>query len=254
MRDYKIATGSSERLHTSSPFNIKVESLTMRNFYAEEVSELYQQHTADSGQVFTADAMQLVFDLTQGQPWLVNAIARQLVEVVAPEPSIIVTATMVEAAKETLIRRQDTHLDSLAERLREDRVKAIIEPMLAGMDLGNIPNEDIQFIQDLGSCRMDPQGGLVIMLALLLLRRKVAKNDGFIGDGLAPFFFDKPLLSGLTNLGGFLLGHKHFINSKKVLEKLIKKLFGHWLTNGAEFYGVVGKTIPLTMKRNIWLL
>jgi hypothetical protein len=61
-----------------------------------------------------------------------------------------------------LIRRQDTHLDSLAERLRENRIKAVIEPMLAGLELGNIPNEDIQFIQDLGLCRMDPQGGLVI--------------------------------------------------------------------------------------------
>jgi hypothetical protein len=93
---------------------------------------------------------------------LVNALARQLVEVVAPEPSIIITPIMVEEAKEILIRRQDTHLDSLAERLREDRVKAIIEPMLAGLELGNVPNEDIQFVQDLGLCHMDPQGGLTI--------------------------------------------------------------------------------------------
>ena len=32
VRDYKIASGGSDRLHTSSPFNIKVESLTMRGF------------------------------------------------------------------------------------------------------------------------------------------------------------------------------------------------------------------------------
>jgi hypothetical protein len=35
VRDYKVATGGSDRLHTSSPFNIKVESLTMRNFNRE---------------------------------------------------------------------------------------------------------------------------------------------------------------------------------------------------------------------------
>jgi hypothetical protein len=171
VRDYKMAADGNSmqtaslqenRLHTASPFNIKVESLTMRNFYATEVQELYQQHTADTGQVFTAAATQLAFELTQGQPWLVNALARQLIEVVAPQPSITITPTMVEAAKEILIRRQDTHLDSLAERLREDRVKAIIEPMLAGSELGNIPNEDIQFVQDLGLCYMDPQGGLSI--------------------------------------------------------------------------------------------
>ncbi|MFM8004749.1 MAG: AAA family ATPase, partial [Dolichospermum sp.] len=32
VRDYKVASGGSERLNTSSPFNIKVASLTMRNF------------------------------------------------------------------------------------------------------------------------------------------------------------------------------------------------------------------------------
>jgi hypothetical protein len=162
VRDYKMASGGSDRLHTASPFNIKVESLTMRNFYAEEVSELYQQHTDDTGQVFTPAASQLAFELTQGQPWLVNAIARQLVEVVAPDPSTPITSVMVEEAKEILIRRQDTHLDSLAERLREDRVKAIIEPILAGQELPNTSNEDRQYLVDLGLLKRDPAGGLVI--------------------------------------------------------------------------------------------
>jgi hypothetical protein len=162
VRDYKVASGGSDRLNTASPFNIKVESLTLRNFNELEVAELYQQHTDDTGQIFASEAIQLVFHLTQGQPWLVNALARQLTEEIAPEPETTITPTMVEEAKEILIRRQDTHLDSLAERLREDRIKAIIEPMLAGLELGDIPNEDIQFVQDLGLCRMDPLGGLAI--------------------------------------------------------------------------------------------
>jgi AAA-like domain len=166
VRDYKTASGGSERLHTSSPFNIKIESLTLRNFNSKEVVDLCQQHTYDTGQVFAAEATQLIFDLTNGQPWLVNAIARQLTEEITPAPEITITSTMVEEAKEILIRRQDTHLDSLAERLREDRVKAIIEPMLAGLDLGNIPNEDIQFVQDLGLCHIDPLGGLTIANAI----------------------------------------------------------------------------------------
>jgi hypothetical protein len=45
VRDYKIASGGSDRLNTASPFNIKVSSLTLRNFNAAEVAELYQQHT-----------------------------------------------------------------------------------------------------------------------------------------------------------------------------------------------------------------
>ncbi len=139
-----------------------MRSLTLRNFNAAEVAELYQQHTQDTGQVFTAEAIALAFELTQGQPWLVNALAKEIVEELVTDESIAITAEHILTAKEILIQRQDTHLDSLAERLRENRVKAIIEPMLAGLELGNIPNDDIQFLIDLGLCKMDTQGGLAI--------------------------------------------------------------------------------------------
>ena len=162
VRDYKTFGGGSDKLNTASPFNIKVESLTMRNFYAEEVAELYQQHTADTGQIFTPEATELAFELTQGQPWLVNALARQLVEVVAPELTTVITPLMVDEAKEILIRRQDTHLDSLAERLRENRVKIIMEPILAGQELPNTADEDRQYLVDLGLLKRDPAGGLIV--------------------------------------------------------------------------------------------
>ncbi|MEG4322249.1 MULTISPECIES: ATP-binding protein [unclassified Microcoleus] len=162
VRDYKVAAGGSDRLYTSSPFNIKVRSITLRDFTAQEVAELYAQHTQDTGQVFTPEAVALAFELTQGQPWLVNALAKEIVEELVIDESIEITPEHILSAKEILIKRQDTHLDSLAERLRENRVKAIIEPMLAGLELGNIPNDDIQFLIDLGLCKMDIQGGLTI--------------------------------------------------------------------------------------------
>jgi hypothetical protein len=39
VRDYKVASGGSDRLHTASPFNIKVESLTLRNFNESEQAD-----------------------------------------------------------------------------------------------------------------------------------------------------------------------------------------------------------------------
>ena len=162
VRDYKVASGGSDRLNTASPFNIKVSSITLRNFNAAEVEELYQQHTQETGQVFTPEATAIAFDLTQGQPWLVNALAKEVVEKMVRDRNIPITGEHILQAKEILIARQDTHLDSLAERLREPRIKAIIEPMLAGLELGNVPNDDIQFVIDLGLCKMHPQGGLTI--------------------------------------------------------------------------------------------
>ncbi|MBF2063567.1 MAG: ATP-binding protein [Calothrix sp. C42_A2020_038] len=162
VRDYKVASGGSHRLNTASPFNIKVSSITLRNFNDEEVAELYQQHTDETGQIFTKEAIATAFDLTQGQPWLVNALAKEVVEKIVKDRDIAITKEHILQAKEILIARQDTHLDSLAEKLRDKRVKNIIEPILAGQALPDTPNDDRQYLIDLGLLRRDPAGGLVI--------------------------------------------------------------------------------------------
>lgn len=162
VRDYKVAAGSTGRLGTASPFNIKTRSLTLANFSAAEVAALYAQHSAETGQAFTPEAVADAFTLTQGQPWLVNALAKVAVEELAPDPASPINAELITAAKDVLIARQDTHLDSLAERLREPRVRAVIEPLLAGLLPAALPSDDIQFVLDLGLVRMDAQQGLLL--------------------------------------------------------------------------------------------
>ena len=162
VRDYKIASGGSNRLNTASPFNIKVASLTVRAFTQAEIARLYQQHTDETGQQFAPEAIERVFELTQGQPWLVNAIAKEIVEELAEDPAKTIDISLVNTAKEILIKRRDTHIDSLAERLNEQRVRAIIEPMLLGQPLGTVPNDDVEFLLDLGLCRIDKTGNLAI--------------------------------------------------------------------------------------------
>ena len=162
VRDYKVASGGSDRLTTASPFNIKTRSLTLGTFTPAEVAMLYAQHTADTGQPFTPDAVARAFVLTQGQPWLVNALARLAVERSAAHPVAPIAVAQLEAASADLIQRQDTHLDSLAERLREPRVRAVLEPVLAGSVPPELPTDDLQFVLDLGLVRMDPQAGLVL--------------------------------------------------------------------------------------------
>src|SRR5436305_8222488 len=160
VRDYRLQVRPEvQSLGTSSPFNIKVESLTLPNFTAAEVAELYAQHTAETGQPFTPEARAFAFELTRGQPWLVNALARQAVEVLVPDRAIPIDADGIEAAKETLILRRDTHLDSLIERLREPRVRRVIEPIVAGENLRpDLLDDDVRFALDLGLVVTTPQG------------------------------------------------------------------------------------------------
>jgi hypothetical protein len=154
VRDYKAAAGGDpERLGTASPFNVLVDSLTLGNFSAAEVAELYGQHTADTGQPFEPDAMRHAFDLTGGQPWLVNALAREVVEKLGIPSTVTITAAHLDQASERLIQARATHLDSLVARLVDDRVRRVIEPMLAGT-FGEAPadvyNDDLQYVRDLG--------------------------------------------------------------------------------------------------------
>jgi len=152
VRDYRVQMRSDHSsLGTASPFNIKVESLTLRNFTAAEVAELYRQHTVETGKVFTEGAEDLAFELTRGHPWLVNALARLVVEKIGPERTDVLNASDFEKAKELLIERRDTHLDSLIDRLRETRVRRVIEPILSGELLSHeVLDDDVRFAEDLG--------------------------------------------------------------------------------------------------------
>ena len=136
VRDYKAQIRpDGESLGQISPFNIIRKDLLIPNFTESDVRTLYAQHTAETGQVFTDGVVEDVWRLTRGQPWLVNAIACECVEEIhGSRYDETITVADVEAAKEAIIRRRDTHVDSLMERMREPRVKRIVEPLILGND------------------------------------------------------------------------------------------------------------------------
>jgi hypothetical protein len=157
VRDYKAASGGDpSRLGTSSPFNIKVESLRLGDFSAADVRLLYAQHTTHTGQRFDDGAIERAFVLTRGQPWLVNALAREVVEKMRVAPPAPITAAHMDEAAERLILARATHLDSLVARLMEPRVRRIMEPLLAG-DLvgGDSFDDDVAYLRDLGLIARD---------------------------------------------------------------------------------------------------
>ena len=152
IRDYKAKIRpDSQSLGSASPFNIVTETFTLKNFTHEEITSLYRQHTDETGQPFEADAIALVYEQTQGQPWLVNAIAREvIVKLLKSDYTLPVTAALVHQAIQNIIFRRDAHIDSLLERLKEERVRRVIEPMLTGDDFFERSSDDYQYVTDLG--------------------------------------------------------------------------------------------------------
>ena len=75
VRDYRIHSSAENRLVLGgSAFNIKSESLRLGDFNEQETRALTAQHTEQTGQAFTEDALELIWERTAGQPWLVNAL------------------------------------------------------------------------------------------------------------------------------------------------------------------------------------
>jgi hypothetical protein len=158
VRDYKAASGGDpSRLGTSSPFNIKLESLRLGDLTPDEVCALYRQHMDETGQPFEEAAIERAFALTQGQPWLVNALGREVTEKMDLPALTPITVAHIEEAKERLILARATHLDSLVARLYETRVHRVIEPIIAGELIGPDPtyDDDMVYVRDLGLVARD---------------------------------------------------------------------------------------------------
>ncbi|HRI69794.1 MAG TPA: ATP-binding protein [Polyangium sp.] len=163
VRDYAIREEDRQALSwlgTLSPFNITARPTTIGPFTQDEVGELLEQHTRATGQRFEPEAVARIFELGQGHPWITNALAEQIVARDVTDPRVAITVDHVDAAKETIIIERRTHIDSLIAKLREERVRKIIDPMLAGESLANdVLNDDIAYLIGLGLLAAPKRGG-----------------------------------------------------------------------------------------------
>ena len=158
VRDYRIHSGSANAVIAGgSAFNVKAESLRLGDFSRDEVLALVGQHTSETGQPFTADALETMWSRTLGQPWLVNALAYDACfrDKRGRDRSRPIDADAVLASQERLILRRETHLDQLADKLKEDRVRRVVEPLLSGAETRTFTDRDVEYTRDLGLVARD---------------------------------------------------------------------------------------------------
>ena len=152
IRDYRIRSSAGEMIAGGSPFNIAAESLRLGDFTEQETKCLMQQHTEETGQRFSPAALDAVWEQTWGQPWLVNALCQLACfkdRAKREDRSLAIEKDDVYAARERLILERRTHLDQLAHKLEEDRVRRVVEPMLSGGEARH-DAADLQYARDLG--------------------------------------------------------------------------------------------------------
>ncbi len=63
---------------------------------------------------------------------------------------------MMNEAGQNLILRRETHIDQLVDKLKEERVRRVIEPVLAGEDAPkDADDDDLLYVRDLGLIKVD---------------------------------------------------------------------------------------------------
>jgi len=187
VRDYRMRSGPDRAVIAGgSAFNIKARSMRLGDLTREEVSALLAQHTEETGQGFTPEALERVWTRTQGQPWLVNALADAACfsPAAGRDRRHAIAADDIEAAQERLIASRETHLDQLADKLQEDRVRRVVEPLLSGGDERGFTARDIEYVRDLGLVARDPPLRIANPIYAEVIPRELtwAAQEGLVED------------------------------------------------------------------------
>ena len=161
VRDYRIhSTAQNALVLGGSAFNVKSKSMRLGDFTEAETRALLAQHTEETRQAFTDGALELILTHSAGQPWLVNALCREACfeNGAGRDRSRAITEADIVDAQERLILARVTHLDDLAHKLREERVRRVIEPILTGAAVSAWSTEDVAYVHDLGLVALEDDG------------------------------------------------------------------------------------------------
>jgi hypothetical protein len=165
LKDYLTQSKDGVTPNPGSPFNIKKDSILLKNFSEGDVAGLFAQRTAETGQKITQEALDYVWEQSQGQPWIVNNLFdRATTGVLNYKSTETVELKHVVEARRQMIEARETHLDSLVYRMQDAAVKPVVEAVISGemnMDL-NLDSPGVQQAMDLGLVTYDTERGLTI--------------------------------------------------------------------------------------------
>jgi hypothetical protein len=128
----------------ASPFNVALPPLIIPDFTRDDIINLYNQHTRDTGQTFSDSALERAWYWTEGQPWLVNALAREIVEkIVFNHYSNDIDGALIDEAANKLMSEDHLHFLSLSERMKEPAIIRVIDAIISGSQNPCMPIQDI---------------------------------------------------------------------------------------------------------------
>jgi hypothetical protein len=152
LKDYITVAKGGIAPNPGSPFNIKEDSVSLSNFQREDIAKLFAQRTEETGQEIAGEALDYVYDQSRGQPWIVNSLFKRATMRILDENSReTVTLEHIMEAREQMIQARETHLDALAYRLEDPRIRKVMETLVTGdSDIGLATGDAFRLCLDLG--------------------------------------------------------------------------------------------------------
>ena len=99
-----------------SPFNI-ADYIELPSFNYKNINDLYAQFTNETNKPFSTESVELIFQQTAGQPWLVNRLGSIITTDFNSETTIPFSKDDVEKAINTLILESNDHFYNLSEKM-----------------------------------------------------------------------------------------------------------------------------------------
>jgi hypothetical protein len=165
LRDYITAAKDGIMPNPGSPFNIKSDSVFISNFTKLDVAALFAQRTEETGQKITTEALDFVYEQSWGQPWIVNNLfQRATMRILREDDYQTVTLDHILTAREQMILARETHLDALSVRLRDPKIRHVVDYIITG-DCAPIFGQDnpaVELATDLGLIKWEAATGLTI--------------------------------------------------------------------------------------------
>ena len=133
-----------------SPFNIQDE-FVVPNFTLEQVCELLGQYTAEVGQPFAPEVIEMLYKQTAGQPFLVNRAAQILTAELNIPKTQTITLDHFTAAHTQLLEEGNTNISHLLTNIRRDRRFENVLMRITSYERGLRFNPDDEIIAELAT-------------------------------------------------------------------------------------------------------
>ena len=148
----------------ASPFNI-ADNLNVTYFTKDEVFELLHQHETETGQLFDITVKEKIFEITAGQPGLVNSFAHKLVEG-SKNLATIGIEDFYKVEKWYLTNAIDKNVENIKNKANQYR-KFVEQLLFSEKDIDfEIDKEYIKFLHVNGIIRSDENGKVVFWVPL----------------------------------------------------------------------------------------